>query len=226
MHDPWADRLSEYLDDELSPAERAALEAHLGSCPDCAATLADLERVVARAASLDDRPPERDLWPAIAARISAPAAPRVIELATRIPAPPRRFSFTAGQLVAAALALVFMSGGAVWLLRQPPAPHAAAGPVPAGPVAGTSFVSSTWNGYDAAIADLERVLDLHREQLDSATVRVLEENLRIIDAAIDEARRALEADPANSYLNGHLVNSMQRKLDLLRRVAALASVAT
>ncbi len=226
MHDPWADRLSEYLDDELSPAERAALEAHLGSCPDCAATLADLERVVARAASLDDRPPERDLWPAIAARISAPAAPRVIELATRIPAPPRRFSFTAGQLVAAALALVFMSGGAVWLLRQPPVPHAAAGPVPAGPVAGTSFVSSTWNGYDAAIADLERVLDLHREQLDSATVRVLEENLRIIDAAIDEARRALEADPANSYLNGHLVNSMQRKLDLLRRVAALASVAT
>ena len=93
-------------------------------------------------------------------------------------------------------------------------------------MAGTSFVSSTWNGYDAAIADLERVLDLHREQLDSATVRVLEENLRIIDAAIDEARRALEADPANSYLNGHLVNSMQRKLDLLRRVAALARVAT
>ena len=61
---------------------------------------------------------------------------------------------------------------------------------------------------------------------DTATVRVLEENLRIIDAAIDEAKRALVADPANSYLNGHLVNSMQRKLDLLRRVAAIASVET
>lgn len=228
MHDPWTDRLSEYLDDELSPAERAALEAHLGSCPDCAAVLADLERVVARAASLDDRPPERDLWPAIAARIAAaaaPAEPPVLELPTRLQAP-RRFSFTAGQLVAAALALVFLSGGTVWLLREPPAPRAAVEPVPTAPVAGTSFVSSTGNGYDAAVADLERVLELHRERLDSATIRVLEDNLRIIDAAIDEARRALEADPANSYLNGHLVNSMQRKLDLLRRVAALASVET
>jgi len=230
MHDPWIDRLSEYLDDELSPAERAALEEHLGSCAECAAALADLERVVARVASLEDRPPERDLWPGIAARIAAagaPAEPQVIELPTRVHAPSRRFSFTAGQLVAAALALVFLSGGAVWLLRQPPGPSVAAGSVPTTSVAETSFVSlTTWNSYDAAVAELERVLDLHRERLDSATVRVVEENLRIIDAAIEEARRALEADPANSYLNGHLVDNMQRKLELLRRVATLANAAT
>ena len=229
MHDPWTDRLSEYLDDELSPAERAALEEHLRACAECAAVLADLERVVNRLASLEVRPPERNLWPGIAARIAAagePEEPRVIELATRRQTGPRRFSFTAGQLVAAAIALVFLSGGATWLLRQPADPRAAAEPGPAMDTAGTRFVSSTWNGYDATIAELERALELHRERLDTATIRVVEENLRIIDTAIDEARRALEADPANSYLNGHLVDSMQRKVELLRSVVTLASAAT
>lgn len=230
MHEPWTDRLSEYLDDELPPAERAALEEHLASCAHCAAVLADLRRVVQRLASLEDRPPTRDLWPGIEARIAAAGAadePRVLELPTRAQRAPRRFSFTARQLVAAALALIFLSGGAAWMLRQPAGPRAAAGPVsPDAPVVETSFVGSTWSDYDAAVAELERALELHRDQLDSATIRVVEENLRIIDAAIDEARRALEADPANSYLNGHLVNSIQRKVDLLRNVVTLASAAT
>ena len=32
MSDVWTDRLSEYLDDELPPGERAALEGHLAQC--------------------------------------------------------------------------------------------------------------------------------------------------------------------------------------------------
>src|SRR5690606_32309562 len=133
---------------------------------------------------------------------------------------------------AAAIALVFLSGGAVWLLRPPArsAPVAASDPAPAAApgfaTPAASLVSFPHTGYDAAVADLELVLSEHRERLDTATVRVLEQNLRTIDAAIEEARRALAADPANSYLNGHLVNSMQRKLELLRRVATLASAET
>ena len=33
--DAYTDRLSEYLDGELSPAERAAVDAHLVICPEC-----------------------------------------------------------------------------------------------------------------------------------------------------------------------------------------------
>ncbi len=75
--------------------------------------------------------------------------------------------------------------------------------------------------YDAAIADLERVLAQHRAQLDPATVRVIEDNLRIIDRATAQARRALAADPANPYLNGHLADQMRRKVELLRQATAL-----
>ena len=39
MHDEWNDRLSEYLDGELEPAEQRALEAHLAGCAECRADL-------------------------------------------------------------------------------------------------------------------------------------------------------------------------------------------
>ena len=68
MSHQWTDRLSEYLDDELPPGERSALEEHLRHCAACGAVLADLKRIVTRARGLEDQPPERDLWPGIAAR--------------------------------------------------------------------------------------------------------------------------------------------------------------
>src|SRR5918997_3813637 len=111
MNDRWMERLSEYLDDELAPGERAAIESHLETCCDCSAVLSDLRRVVDRARHLDDRPPRRDLWPGIAQRIGAtPARPRVIG---------RRWSFSVPQLAAAAVALMTLSGGTVWLIQSP-----------------------------------------------------------------------------------------------------------
>ena len=50
---------------------------------------------------------------------------------------------------------------------------------------------------------------------------MLQDNLDAIDRAIDQCRRALAADPANTYLNSHLADARNRKLALLRRVSAL-----
>ena len=52
---------------------------------------------------------------------------------------------------------------------------------------------------------------------------IVEHNLQIIDQAINQAREALVADPANSYLSSHLVEARRRKLELLRRATALAT---
>jgi len=68
------------------------------------------------------------------------------------------------------------------------------------------------------------VLREHRSELDPATVRVIEQNLLIIDQATAQARRALAADPANRYLNGHLAAQLVRKLTLLRQATALVAV--
>src|SRR5690242_18238701 len=101
MTDRWMDRLSEYLDGTLAPAERQGLEAHLAECAACTATLAELRRVVARAGALDDRPPAADLWPRIAARLGGRGA--LLPFARRSA---RRVSFTVPQLAAAGIALV------------------------------------------------------------------------------------------------------------------------
>jgi hypothetical protein len=77
--------------------------------------------------------------------------------------------------------------------------------------------------YDAAVDDLQRILNEGRGRLDSATVNTIEKSLRSIDDAIVQARRAVEADPQSVYLHGHLAETRMRKLELLRRAAALAS---
>jgi anti-sigma factor RsiW len=219
MSDRWMERLSEYLDDELAPGERLALEAHLESCDDCAALLTDLRRVVARARDLEDRPPRRDLWPTIARQIGATPA--------RTLTPRRRWSFSMPQLAAAAVALMTVSGGAVWLVQsqgaQPSVTPVATAPSSSTPAAINASHTAA-ESYAAAVADLERVLAGGRGQLDSATVRVIEQNLAVIDRAIAQAQQALQADPANLYLNSHLAETMRRKLDLLRQAATLVPV--
>src|SRR6185503_9152822 len=64
--------------------------------------------------------------------------------------------------------------------------------------------------YDTAIEDLERILAQNRSRLSPTTVQVVEKNLALIDGAIEDARRALAADPASPYLNDHLAETMKR----------------
>jgi anti-sigma factor RsiW len=114
MTDTWTDRLSEYLDGELTDAERAALESHLASCRECVTRSPRLREVAARAAALMARPPADDLWPGIEPRLQSGA--NAVFPSAR--APSRRFSFTLPQLAAAGIALMVMSGGGVWVLQH------------------------------------------------------------------------------------------------------------
>jgi hypothetical protein len=228
--DRFTDRLSDYIDGEdLSPAERAAIEAHLATCGECRDTLAGLKAVRAEARSLADTSPDANLWPGIVDRLTPPSVVPFVRTERR------RFSFTMPQLVAAGLALMVLSGGVVWVARlgDPRAslPLALAESALAPPASDAEPESAPVRlrlgdaDYDQAVADLEKALDAGRSRLDPETVRILEENLTTIDQAIDQARKALRADPANAYLNNHFAASRNRKLALLRRASALAMAA-
>jgi anti-sigma factor RsiW len=221
VKDQWTDRLSEYVDGELAGPERAALEAHLATCAGCRTTLDELRRVVARAQALDDLPPAADLWPTIARQIGVGRVAAGVGGATVRAR--RRFSFTVPQLAAASLTLALVSGGAAWLLvRQRTVAPPTVGTTEAAPALVSAAGSVSDRRYDTQVEDLKRALERGRGRLDTATVRVIEKNLAIIDRAIRDARSALVADPANAYLNLHLAQEMRRKLELLRQAATLA----
>jgi anti-sigma factor RsiW len=257
-HDRWSDRLSEYLDGGMKAADRARLEAHLADCAACSVALAELREVVERARTLEDAPPPVDLWPAIEAQLAPRTSPRASTARATVVDGRRwwsqRFELGLPQLAAAAVLLVMLSSGAMWLtLRRPALPVAAPGPAvadravaapgaptlapaptaavtPSGPrrppVAGAAIdaMAASGNpGYDAAVADLERTLEEGRGRLDPNTLAVVERNLNIIDRAIDEARRAVAADPGNTWLRSHLAATMKRKVDLLRSATMLAT---
>ncbi len=169
--------------------------------------------------ALADAPPERNLWPGIEARLD------------RRSATSRSFTFSLPQLAMAATLLIAVSAGVSWLaLRPGPASPASTGPsiravaeptdAVQGDVQRATFADAE---YDAAVADLEQVLREGRETLNPQTVMVLERNLAAIDEAIRQSRAALDADPANTYLNTHLADARRRKLELLRQAAMLSS---
>jgi len=212
-HEAFNERLSEYLDDELGAAERAAVDAHLRECERCRADLQDLAAVVARARALPDTPPAGNLWPGVEERLSTPRLLRPT-FSTR------RFAFTMPQLIAASLALMIASGGMVWMARLGGArtdfPAISGEVSPA--VRPANFADAT---FDQAVADLQHTLETGRGRLDEQTIRILETNLQTIDRAIVQCREALAADPANVYLNSYLAETRRRKLELLRRATAL-----
>jgi anti-sigma factor RsiW len=222
MMDKWTDKLSDYIDGELPAAEAEALEAHLMECAECGRTLQQLRTVVTRAGQVIDREPSQDLWQGIAARIAVAEVETETPLATS--PGKRRFSFSGMQLAAASVVLMLMSAGTMYLVmgREGQAPMVAAAPQQVQqPTPGQASVRAVTRNYDAAVDELEMVLERNRDQLDTATVRVLEQNLAIIDRAIVDARAALGQEPANPYLTRYLDQAIQKKVQLLKRATSV-----
>jgi len=104
---------SNLIDGSIQPAERVVLEAHLATCPECAAVVEDLRRLWAGLEAMPALEPPPTLRASIWQRIDAAAQP----------APVRRFAFTrrpprwaratawaAAALVIVALATVSVPG--------------------------------------------------------------------------------------------------------------------
>jgi hypothetical protein len=77
--------------------------------------------------------------------------------------------------------------------------------------------------YDREISQLRAIVDSGRRKLDPATAAVLDRNLRIIDAAIEQCSQALLRDSTSTFLIESLNNVYQTKVKLLRIAAAAAS---
>jgi len=228
MSDRWTDRLSEYLDGDLAPEERAEMESHLAACPACAAALQDLGDLVSRARGLRELDASigvgSDLWPGIEARI------RDLPVSSVRPLPERRGGggwgsrglFTLPQLAAACVAAIALSSAIFWVAND----IAHRGDIARGAesrrATAVTASSEAARAAGAEIEALRKSLHDRRDQLDPETLGALEASVATMEAAVDDARRALDADPDNPYVQAHLDEMRARQLDLLRRAVRLA----
>jgi anti-sigma factor RsiW len=223
MHTQWTDQLSAYLDGELPSESRAALEAHLAECVACRSVMQDLKLIVAAAPEYQGAAPPRDGWAGVARGIDAR---RTASLEPRRAAE-RMFSLQ--QLIAASIAFAMITGAAVYLTvgrQAPPPPEVVVQPPPiVRSPTGLPVSARAGVAFDQAVGELEQVLAQGRSRLDPKTLKVIEDNLRLIDRAIAEARAAIAADPANGYLSGQVAANMHRKLEILRRAATAIAAA-
>lgn len=128
-------------------------------------------------------------------------------------------------LAAAALALVAGSSiitATALARREAPASTAQNPTDSANGVASLAQFTTVETDYIRAVNDLTSTLESEKGTLSPETIEKLRASIKIIDAAILEARNALASDPANRTLMQILANSYEQKVDLLKRTTEMA----
>ena len=208
-----------FLDDLLAgglpEATRRAAAAHRDHCPACRAAAAEMSSLLQRAAELPGEvEPGRDLWPAIADRIARRRGGR-----NPLRSHGRVRWRRVGALAAAAALLVAASSviTAALVSRRVAPPRPA---VPAVTAASLQLAQAR-DTYEAARAQLLAALAARRGSLSPATLKVVNENLAIIDRAVAEMEQALARDPGNRELPALLVTAYRQEIDVLRRATGI-----
>jgi hypothetical protein len=215
MH-PTETQLHDYLDGVLSTEEVEQIAAHLLACAQCAAEVEALGVLKAELLQLPDSvQPARDLRPGIWQRIDQAAVIEMPQAAGRTLWSARyRLAAAAVLLVVVSsfFTLVVVSRGKGFSNADRMPDHESARLVSDDP-------ALLERQYSDELRELELVLRKSRNALAPETVRIMEENLMVIDRAIREARAAMVADPNSELLVDLLRSAYERKLELLRQAA-------
>jgi len=180
----------------------------------------DDELMAAAAALGTEVAPERDLWPEIEQAITLPAEPR------------RTVWNTVWAQAAAVLLLVGGSSGVTYLavsdnaVETLPVANVPASALRFEPVSG-SF-GSLYNlgpDYQDARRSLSAKVDGQLELLTARERAVVQKNIEVIRAAIDEINTALADEPDNALLQKLLISTYREELDLMMRVDGITSAA-
>jgi hypothetical protein len=208
------EELQDYQEDLLSPEREEEVLMHLEECQSCREELSTLQGLLADLGELPvEAEPSRDLWPQIMWRMGGSG-----EQEKKAPSRPG-ITLPVWQLAAASITVALISGGAVWafISGSPQAPFPAYN-APASAALPAGF-GNGFDEYDTAVLELEAILEQGGAVLDPETVRILEENLMVIDQAIAQSKEALVDDPGSRLLRRILTETMRRKVDFLQQAA-------
>lgn len=206
------DLMDDYVDGALDEAAFQEVELHVAGCAECRGEERALRALLAHAAALpEEMTPARDLWPGIDARLEG-ARPRWLH--------PRMLAGWGAGLAAAAGVVLALSAA-----LHGPAGSRGASPIPSlvpAALRGEDPIAAAEREYARAAAELMAALEQQRDRLPPETLASVERDMRSIDAALAEVRRALATDPDNPGLNHLLASTHQRKVELLQQVLKLS----
>jgi hypothetical protein len=218
MH-PTETELDDYIDDVLDAAATQRIRSHLAECDACAAQADAMRALAARLAQLPrDVAPETDLRAGMWQKIDEAS---VTDIATA-----RRSALWSVRyrLATAAVILIVASSAITLMIVRSRSGGFSSGTQPES-VRLVGLDSRTLERqYSEELRELELVLRKSRAALAPETVRILEDNLRIIDNAIREAKGALASDPQSDMLIDLLRSAYEQKLELLRQAAKSSPV--
>ena len=231
----YLNAINELVDGTLGPIRRAELELHLEGCEDCRALLADLRRVTEAAGALPALEPPDRVWTQIAGTLRAEG-----RVAPDAPPPPRR-NYT---MLALAATLLLAVGSSLWLLLARGGPDAGApasagaGEAPAAAPAATPVAIDPDRVPAPSLEPMQTVAsELARSEehfqraveratqgdaaFDAETAAVLQKNMLVVNQAIAESRKVLEADPQNPTVRQSLYEALRQKIQFLQDTIVL-----
>lgn len=222
------ERLVDYVDGGLEPAERRTVERHLEACDQCGALVTDLRTIRAAAFMLDRHEPAPEVWTRLQAAVAAEPATK-----SRLLAMPaafgRRRLFESGNWpvwLGAAAALVLATVIGLLPLMSRDADRADGTPADAGDAEiSVESVAAEFEAaekhYQKAIDDLQTIANKDTGELDPQVAAVLQKNLTVIDRAIGESRAALQSQPASTNAQDGLFDALRTKVALLQTTVEL-----
>jgi hypothetical protein len=219
--DRYLNAIHELVDGTLGPIRRAELELHLEVCDGCRTLARDLQAIAGTARSLDTLAPPDRVWQQLAGRLRAEARVSGAPSATV-----RRRSVA---ILALAAALVLVVGSSLFLLRRDTrsgaAPAVPAAPIAAAPAAPADGNAARESAVQSAATELtltEKHFQNYVEQVaasDPATAAALTKTMLVMNDAIAESRKALEANPQST--STQFYEMLKQKIRFLQDTIAL-----
>ena len=206
--------LDDFVDGLLPEGDRSRLEAHLTGCDSCRRDLAALQALLDNAADLPaEIDPSKDLWSAVKSQIGEERSA------------PSRFSFfnRPKYALAAAALFVLVTAGSLLLPRMIERGMGSIEWMMTEWQIGQITTAAMERQYLGAIEELSYAVAERRAAVPESALAMIDQNLRVLDDAIEESRSALWNNPSDRELQSILSTVYQQKVELLQWTAQIAT---